>query len=376
LLFETLSNVETVKSIGAETRMMKRHEDLASVVASTTSRTRLLTSMIMQISSIAQQASYVGVIIVGAYQISAGSMTTGALVACTILSSRTLSPLNQVGQLLTRWQMVKSSANNIDSIMKLPSDREEGKRFARPAAIHGAYEFDDLEFVHEGMSSAVLKIDELHVSPGEHVAVLGGIGSGKTTLLRIMSGLCRPSKGAVLLDGMPVSNIEPSIRTGRIGYLPQNVGVFQGTLRDNLMSDGRKFSDVEAIKCLEAVGIGHFVKNNPNGLDMNIPSANVLSGGQRQAIGLARLVLQDPDVVLLDEPTASLDPNTETRIVTFLSEWLKNKTLIMATHKREVLPLTQRAVVLAGGRVIKDTPIGASVHPLKKDAQPVAKKKD
>ncbi|MFX4300159.1 type I secretion system permease/ATPase [Pseudosulfitobacter pseudonitzschiae] len=367
LLYETLSNVETLKSIGAETRMMKRHEDLAAVVAVTTSRSRLLTSTIMQIASVAQQASYVGVIIVGAYQISAGAMTTGALVACTILSSRTLSPMNQIGQLVTRWQMVKSSAQNINKIMEMPADREPGKKFARPTGIKGHYGFEGLEFSHQGTTAPALKIGNLHINAGEHVAVLGGIGSGKTTLLRVMSGLCKADKGAVLLDGISVPNIDPSIRTRRIGYLPQNVGIFQGTLRENLMSDGRRFSDEDAHSVLDAVGLGQFVRAHPDGLDMNIQASSVLSGGQRQVIGLARLILQDPDVVLLDEPTASLDPQTEMKIVEFLQEWLKGRTLVMATHKREVLPLTERALVLVAGHVAKDTPIGAKIHVLKPD---------
>lgn len=376
LLYETLSNVETVKSIGAETRMMKRHEDLAAVVAVTTSRSRLLTSMIMQIASVAQQASYVGVIIVGAYQISAGAMTTGALVACTILSSRTLSPMNQIGQLVTRWQMVKSSAQNITKIMEMPADRDEGKKFARPGSIKGAYRFDGLEFSHQGATAPALKIDGLEIPAGQHVAVLGGIGSGKTTLLRVMSGLCRSEKGAVLLDGISVPNIDPSIRTRRIGYLPQNVGVFQGTLRENLMSDGRRFSDEDALEVLEAVGLASFVQAHPDGLDMNIQASSVLSGGQRQVIGLARLILQDPDVVLLDEPTASLDPTTEVKIVEFMQDWLKGRTLVMATHKREVLPLTERALVLVAGRLAKDTPIGAKIHVLKPDGAPAANAKE
>lgn len=357
LLFDTLNNVETVKALGAEARLMKSHEDLASTVAVTASRGRLLTSIIMQISTIAQQASYVGVIIVGAYQISEGVMTTGALVACTILSSRTLSPMNQVGQLLTRWQMVRSSAENLNRIMQSPVDRGESEAFLRPERIQGAYRIQQAAFTHEGASGPSLLIEDLEIKAGERVALLGGIGSGKTTLLRLLSGLYEVGDGKFLLDGLSLSRIDPSIRTSRIGYLPQNVGVFQGSLRDNLRAGSQKYTDEEMMSALSAVGLGGFVEANPRGLEMYIPSAGSLSGGQRQAVGLARLLLQDPDVVLLDEPTASLDQGTEAKIVKHMQTWLEGRTLIMATHKREVLPMTDRVIVLAGGKIYKDAPL-------------------
>ncbi|HEY6916098.1 MAG TPA: ATP-binding cassette domain-containing protein, partial [Allosphingosinicella sp.] len=196
----------------------------------------------------------------------------------------------------------------------------------------------------------------------ERVALLGGNGAGKSTLLRLLSGLTDPAGGRLLLDGVSLSQIDPSDRRRAIGYLPQDVALFHGTLRDNLNLEGAGLGDEDLFHALDGVGLGAFVRAHPLGLDMPILGSGSFSGGQRQAVGLARILLQDPAILLLDEPTAFFDQASETNVIRFMEDWLGLRTLIVTTHKKSLLALVKRAVVMRHGKVIMDGPLDSIVN--------------
>ncbi|MFE3836882.1 type I secretion system permease/ATPase [Pseudogemmobacter sonorensis] len=358
LLLEAVSNLETVKAARAEGRLHRAYVQLTATMAETGVKAREQTTFLMQVAASTQQLCYGLVVVVGVYQIAAGNMTTGSLIACTLLTSRTLAPLGQVAGLLARWQQVRAAMDNLDQIMEMPVERPADRHYLRAQEIKGAYQLADVTYAHDRETGEVLNIKSLVVRPGEHIALLGGNGAGKSTFLRLIAGLTDPASGSVLLDGLSLAQIDPIDRRRQIGYLPQSAALFQGTLRENLQLDHGLHSDEELFEALDAVGLGRHVRKHVRGLDMALYSNANVSGGQRQAIGLARIILQDPPVVILDEPTAAFDHVTEQHVVQYLKTWLQGRTAIIATHKRELLALTERAVLLKDGAVAHDDALG------------------
>jgi ATP-binding cassette subfamily C protein LapB len=362
LLLEAVDNLENVKATRSEERLQRAHASLTAIMTASGNRTRDITSTLQLLAASTQQLAYTAVIIVGVYMIADGQLTTGSMVACTLLSSRALSPMAQVASLLTRWQFVKAAMEGLDRIMSLPLERPADRHFVRAEHIRGTYRLENVVYRHTPEGPPVLQIPRLVIQAGQRVALLGSNGAGKSTLLRLFTGLTDPQQGSVLLDNLALTQIDPLDRRRQIGYLPQSVALFQGTLRENLTLGHVLWSDAELMKVLDAVGLGPFVRKHVRGLDQDILSIGNISGGQRQAIGLARVILQDPRVVILDEPTSAFDQASEARVVAFLKTWLEGRTVVLATHKRELLGLTQRAVLLQDGKVTHDDEMGKLVE--------------
>ncbi|WP_110717937.1 type I secretion system permease/ATPase [Salinicola acroporae] len=330
VLLESLDQLETVKATRAEGRNLALWESLSAQLSNASIRLRAVTSMLTHSASLLQQLGYVGIVIVGVYRISAGDMTIGALIA--------------------RWQHVKAAVEGLDELMQAPNESGTGQKVRKPR-LHGDYRLEEVVVRHHEEGPAALKIDELTIEAGSRIALLGGNGAGKSTLLRLLSGFVEPTAGRVMLDDINITQIESADRRRAIGYPPPDIALFYGTLRDNLTLDGAAYEDEEIFQALDGVGLGRFVRSHPQGLELPIASSGGVSGGQRQAIGLARLVLQDPRVVLLDEPTAAFDQNNEKRAVAFLKRWMEGRTLIVSTHKKPLLDLTDRAIVLRDGKL-------------------------
>ena len=356
VLLESIDNLETVKATRAEGRSLRLWERLSANLADASVRLRRLSSLLGYGAAMVQQLGYVAVVIVGVYRIGAGEMTVGALIACSILSSRVMAPMMQVAGMLARWQHVKVALEGLDQLMKAPVERSAERAFVRKPTLRGHYRLEDVILRYGEDGPPALQIPLLVIEPGERVALLGSNGAGKSSLLRLLAGFTEPSAGSVLLDEVNIAQIEPADRRRAIGYLPQDIALFYGTLRDNLLLDGAAHDDDELLEALKAVGLGRFVRRHPQGLDMPIQGSGSVSGGQRQAIGLARLLLQDPRIVLLDEPTAAFDQANEQRVVEFLRGWLAGRTLVLSTHKTTLLSLTERAVVLHDGGLVLDGP--------------------
>ncbi|MGM0517796.1 MAG: type I secretion system permease/ATPase [Pseudomonadota bacterium] len=361
VLLESIENLETVKATRAEGRNLRLWEHLSADLAEVGVRVRRLSTMLGYGATLVQQLTYVGVVVVGVYLIGAGEMTIGALIASTILASRTIAPMTQVAGILARWQHVKVALEGLDDLMQAPVERPAGRTFARKPSLRGHYRLEDVTLSYQEDGPAALAIRSLEIDAGDKVVLLGGNGAGKSSLLRILAGFSDPGSGRVVLDDVNLGQIEPADRRRAIGYLPQDIALFYGTLRENLLLDGAPHDDDQLFEVLEVVGLGHFVRRHPLGLDLPIQGSGSVSGGQRQAIGLARLLLQDPRIVLMDEPTSAFDQTSENRVIDYLQGWLAGRTLVVSTHKKTLLSLVRRAVVLRDGRVVKDGPMESVV---------------
>lgn len=353
ILLESIEHLETIKATRAEGRCQQLWETLTAQLAGSSVKTSNLTSSLNYGVSMVQQLCYVGVVVFGVYRISDGLLTVGALVACSILSARAIAPLSQSASLLGRWQHTKVALEGLDQLMNGPVERPAGRTFVRKPRLLGDYKAEALILAH-GDSPAVVDIQALHIRAGERVALLGGNGAGKSSLLRLLAGLLDAKSGRLLLDDIGMAQLDPSDRRHNIGYLPQDVALFYGTLRENLNLENNSLSDDDLFEALDGVGLGAWVRSNSLGLDLPIQGNASLSGGQRQAIGLARVLLQDPPIVLLDEPTAAFDQTSEKHVIEYLREWLQGRTLVLVTHKKSMLELVERAIVLRQGRVIMD----------------------
>ncbi|MFZ5964745.1 ATP-binding cassette domain-containing protein [Thalassococcus sp. BH17M4-6] len=357
LLQETVVELDTIKTQRGEDRFRRMWEELTAVQSVKSSEQRRLSSALTFWSQGVQQATYVGAVITGTYLVFAGQFTVGSIIATGILTSRTLAPLTQLSGIMARWGNVRAALDGLDSIAEAEQDRGAARTYLRREKLGGQYELRGATYRYDEDGAPVLDIAQLILQPGQTIAVLGANGSGKSTLLKLLTGLYAPSEGKVLIDGTDMGQIDPRDLRRGIGYLGQEVKLFHGTLRDNLNLNLLERDDDRLYAALDFAGLGQFVKAHAKGLDLDIRDGGEgLSVGQRQSIGWARLWLQDPQVCLLDEPTAALDQTLERTLISRLESWLAGRTAVIATHRVPILSLASRTLILANGRTAIDGP--------------------
>ncbi|MGP6088517.1 ATP-binding cassette domain-containing protein [Antarctobacter jejuensis] len=357
LLQEAVVELDTIKTQRAEDRFARVWEELTAVQALKSSEQRKLAATLTFWSQGVQQGTYVAAVITGTYLVFAGQFTVGSIIAVGILSSRTLAPLTQLSGILARWGNVKAALDGLDGVAHVPQDRSAERTYLRRDKLRGQYDLRDVTYRYDPEGVAVLDLSQLVIQPGQVIAVLGANGSGKSTLLKMLSGLYAPATGKVLIDGTEMAQIDPKDLRRSVGYLGQEVRLFHGTLRDNLNLSLLERDDDRLFEALDFAGLGQFVKAHPKGLDLDIRDGGEgLSVGQRQSIGWARLWLQDPDICLLDEPTAALDQTLEKTLISRLEGWLAGRTAVIATHRVPILQLASRTLILANGRMAIDGP--------------------
>ena len=370
LLYEAVYEQETLTTQRGEDRVKRLWQELVTLSAVKTSEQRHLSAMLTYWAQGVQQATYVLAVVAGAYLVFSGDFTMGTIIAVSILTGRTLGPLAQLSATLARWSNVKAALTWLDAIADATQAEEAGRSYLRRPGLSGAFELRQLEFKYDPQSSATVEIQACAIPAGQHVAVLGSNGSGKSTLLRVLAGLYEPTAGRILLDGVDMGQVHPRDLRRGIGYLGQEVQLFAGTLRDNLNMNQTERDDDRLFAALDFAGLGQYIRNHPRGLDLEIHELGEgLSVGQRQSLGWARLWLQDPPIVLLDEPTAALDQTLETTLVSRLTTWLQGRTAIIATHRVPILQLTSRSLILQNGKLAVDGPRDAVLAHLTK-AQP------
>lgn len=358
LLIEAVEGAETLKTLNAEWRMSRRWQELSQLLSGTMLKTKNWSNLNNNLAYTLSQVVYVAVIVMGVYLTTKGDLTTGALVAVSILVGRCMQPVSGLVALLVRYHQARSSTETLDNIMGLPVDRPADQSFISLNKHAGQLQVQNLQFSYVANDMLAVDVPHILIQPGEKVAILGRTGSGKSTLLRLLSGLYLPTRGRVRLDGLDVSQIDPTRFRESVGYLTQDVRLFAGTLKENLLLGCGPVSDDKLMAAVKATGVDRMVQMHPQGLDMPIfEGGGGLSGGQRQAVGLARMMLCEPVVCLLDEPTASMDQQSETELIQRL-DWVKNPavTLVVVTHKPSMLQWANRVVVMEQGRVITDGP--------------------
>ena len=357
LLVETIEGTESIKGLGAAWRFEARWAGLCEVNATQSLALKHESDTTSYIAAALQQASYVSLICVGAVLAIEGHLTQGAIVACSILSGRVLSPLASIPPLLVQLGSARASMKALDAIFKLQVDNEAIERPIVPETLRGELRFDDVEFAYPGQKDP-LRIGHLHVRPGDKVAILGTVGAGKTTLLSLACGLSKPTRGTVYLDGVDQQQIHAGWRASHLAYGPQHAWLFAGTLRENLLFGLPDVSDDLLMAACRKTGLWPMVTQHPLGLDRKLSEGGRgLSGGQRQLVALTRLVLADRPVWLLDEPTSGMDDALEQSTVRLMKQLLKPEaTLLLVTHRLSMLALVDRVIVLTPQGVAMDGP--------------------
>jgi ATP-binding cassette subfamily C protein LapB len=356
-LIESLSAIETIKSQGAESVIQSKWERANVFLASTNVKMRGLSSGAMYATSSLMQLVSVAMIVIGVYLITQGELTMGALIAANMLSARALAPAGQIVGLLMQYQGARTALGSLDKIMAQPVERPDNETFIHRPQLRGDIEFRNVRFAYPGRTDAAIEGISFKITAGERVALIGRVGSGKSTIQRLIMGLYQPTEGAVLLDGIDLRQIDPADVRRNLGCVSQDVTLFHGSLRENITFGMPYADDGAVVAAAELAGLSDFINRHPRGFDMAVGErGESLSGGQRQGVGLARALLHNAPLLLLDEPTSAMDFSTEAQITTRVTEFAADKTVVLVTHRTSMLAMATRVIVIDGGKVVADGP--------------------
>ena len=356
-LIEGLVGFETLKALAAEAPIQRKWEQSAALLARVGAQLRLLSASSGHTAAFVQGSVTIAIVILGVYLIGARELTMGGLIACSMLASRAMAPIGQVAGLLVQYHTASTALSSLEEVMQREVERPDGANFITRGRIEGAIEFKDVSFNYPGQSNASLRNVSFRLKAGERVAILGRIGSGKTTLEKLILGLYRPTRGAVLIDGIDLRQLDPAELRRHIGYVQQDVMLFYGSLRDNITLGAPLADDADVLKAATLSGIVDLVNQHPQGFDMLVGErGESLSGGQRQGVAIARAVINDPSILLLDEPTSSMDHSSEEDIKKRLQQFVAGKTVVLVSHRTSLLDLVERIIVMDAGRIVADGP--------------------
>jgi len=353
LLFETISGLETIKMQAAEGNVQRKWEELTEKSSGTAVKMRRLSAFALNFSMLIQQIVSIFVVVLGVWLITEGQISMGALIACVMLTGRAMAPLTQVAGLLTRMNQSREALRQLDDMMKKPVERPAGKHFIPMPGLAGKVEFRDVVFHYPGQTVPALKNVQFTVGPGEKVGIIGAVGSGKTTLERLLLNLYQPDSGSVQIDGADVRQIDPGDLRRSVGAVQQSPQLFYGSVRENITMGHEMAPEKAVLRAAELSGVMEFLRDSQHGLDTQVGErGEALSGGQRQAVAIARALLYDPPILILDEPTASMDPASENRLRKRLQELCKTKTTILITHKGSMLGLIDKLILMDRGKIV------------------------
>ncbi|ACO75900.1 probable ABC transporter, ATP-binding/permease fusion [Laribacter hongkongensis HLHK9] len=356
-LVENLANLDTLKVLAAEGEQQGKWEQSTLFLAQVGTRLKLLASSTVNFSGLIQQTTSIAMLVLGVYLIMNGLVSQGGVIAAVMLCGRAMVPLGQVVGLLTQYHNARTSLGALDSFMKLPVEREKDVSFFHRTHFKGEIEFRDVSFNYPASPLPSLDNVSFRIRAGERVAIIGRVGSGKSTLQKLILGLFRPTGGSIRVDGIDTNQIDPAELRRNIGYVPQDVVLFYGSLRDNIAMGSPHVHDASVAAAADQAGLTGFVNSHPQGFDMIIGErGDTLSGGQRKAVAIARALLNSPPILLLDEPTSNMDHSTERQIYQTLESVLPGRTLVLVTHHNALLSLVDRLIVIDQGRIVADGP--------------------
>ena len=367
-LVESLGNLETVKALRAESRLQAVWEKTTAFLSRTSAQLRLIGSSVSSVALWAQHSVAVSVIIVGVYLIIEGDLSQGGLIAAYLLSSRAMAPVSQAAALLAHYHQSSTALESLNAVMDKPVERPEGKSFVSRPVVRGEIELNHITLRYPDEERDALRDISLKITAGEKVALLGRVGSGKSTLNKLMLGLYQPTSGAVLIDGVDIRQFDPIELRRHIGYVPQDVSLFYGSLRENVVAGGGSegVEDEALLEALSISGVSGLVDQHPHGVDLPVGErGQMLSGGQRQGVAIARALVHDPQILLLDEPTSAMDHASEEAFKKRLKEYAAAKTMVVVTHRTSLLSLVDRIVVVDNGKIVADGPKDKVVEALR-----------
>ncbi|MFW8566951.1 type I secretion system permease/ATPase [Orrella sp. 11846] len=365
-LVEALSGLETIKTLNAQSSIQRKWESSTEFLAQIGSKTKLLSSSTVSFVQSAQQLVTVGVIIIGTFLVQDAMLSMGGIIASSMIAGRCLAPLGQVAGLMMQLQHAQTSLESIDGYMNMPIERPRERNFVQRPRFEGAIELRDVSFTYPNVEQASLSDVNLTIKAGEKVGIIGRIGSGKTTLEKLILGLYAPTKGAVLIDGIDIQQIDPADLRRSIGHVPQDPVLFYGTLKQNILMAAPFATDEQMLQAARTAGIDQFAATHPDGFDMLIGErGDSLSGGQRQTVAVARALINNPPIFLLDEPSSNMDNQNEAALKRRLKEAAKDKTMVLVTHRTALLDLVDRLIVMDSGRIVADGPKAQVVEALR-----------
>ena len=352
-LFETMNGIDTVKALGAEAWSRRKWEGLTQAIAHNSLQTREIMARVNYANTAVLAIAGIAVVAVGAVLVSQQALTMGGIIAVSMLTGRALSPVSQIAGLVVRWEQTKLSYEALNKIMAASTDESAASMQAPP--LSGALEFRDVSFAYPKLPPVIERLN-LKIRPGERVGIIGKLGSGKSTVLKLILNQYEPTTGGVLVDEMVNTQLEPLSLRRQIGYVPQDVTLFHGTLRENIELGRVQADDKALMAALRASCLDEVIAQLPGGVATQVGERGErLSGGQRQIVAIARALLAAPKLLLLDEPSSMIDPATEQRLIARLRA-LPDTTIVLVTHRMAMLALIDRLVVMDRGRVVADGP--------------------
>ncbi|HEV8036360.1 type I secretion system permease/ATPase [Yoonia sp.] len=357
ILVETLNGLETVQATGSGRLMRRRFEEASDAQSDLGLKNRMLSNFAINSAASVQQLAQIATIFYGVFLIQDGMITMGAMIAAVILGGRTLAPLSQLASAMSRANGARQAYRSLSAVMNDDAAQQDRtrSRLSRPH-LAGTIEFKNVSYTFPGASSAIIRDLSLKIPAGQKVAIVGRMGSGKSTMSRLISGLIEPSEGAVLMDGVDMRQIDKSDLRRNVGVMLQDTWLFSGTVKENLQMGFYEYDDAHVLNIAKISGVDTFVASHPQGYDMELRERGEgLSGGQRQSINLARALLHDPNLLVLDEPTSSMDTATEKSVIGRLKVWVDGRTLVMVTHRNTLLELADRVLVMDQGAIVTDT---------------------
>ena len=356
-LIESLSCIETIKAQGAESVIQSRWERANAHISAVNVRMRALSTGAMSATGWLGQAVNIVIIVAGVHLIGAGEITMGALIAAGMLSGRALAPAGQIVGLLLQYQGARTALESLEKVMATPVERPPGINFLQRRELRGEIEFRNVRFAYPGRPDAALDGVSFKIGAGERVALIGKVGCGKSTIQRLIMGLYLPTEGQVLIDGIDLRQLDPADVRRSIGYVAQDTTLFFGSLRENIAFGLPHAEDAAIVQAAEVAGLADFVNRHPRGYDMPVGErGDSLSGGQRQSVGVARAVLHQAPILLMDEPTSAMDYTTEAHVSARIGAFAQDKTLVLVTHRTTLLPLATRVIVVDHGKIMADGP--------------------
>ncbi|MFT2092130.1 type I secretion system permease/ATPase [Paraglaciecola sp. 2405UD69-4] len=356
-LIECLGALESIKANGAEGVVQNAWQQMIGHTSNWLLKSKMITNSVINFAGFMVQISIVAVVVLGVYRVSDNLISMGGIIAAVMLTGRAISPIAKLAGLMTRSNQTISALRQLDNLMTQEGEFEDKAHLANRPNLSGNIYAENISFSYPNTQKTVLNPMSIKIKQGEKVAIVGRNGSGKTTLAKLLLGLYQPTEGNIQFDGLNHNQIHPSDLRRNIGYLPQDITLFHGTIRDNILFGTRQVTEYQLIRAVQLSGVSNFTDHNSQGLDQQVgENGSTLSRGQRQSIALARAILNTPRILLLDEPTASLDARAEQQFIKSIRATATDRTLLLITHKTELLSLVDRIIVLENGKLVVDGP--------------------